>query len=617
MISKIRRATERLSDRQWIIIIFLFCFFTHEVINFFMKTLASVPTEMALLSWAEYLAGHDWSELLSNTDYFGVGFYVICYPFVALIKDRYILHQVILAFVCILETIPSILSYKILRKDFKVDDKVFCFLGAVAVSFFDVVYTATALNEHPLKVILWVIVYLILRLIGTENKKKKIIYSVLVSLLLCYSLTIHSRAILTVMAFVFVIFAYLIIYRKWLVNPIAFFATVIPFYFLSKRLVKVVVSFLWKTTDSSSLRNSDGAAGKTLGMIKFLFKENGIRGFINTVSAQLFSGNVYTFGVLNVMLVVFVIIMFLSLKYRKDKTKHTEINKKIFFVFMFCMTAACLTVVADAFYTLEGATILIGRGQGAKFYFFLRYFFYYLSPVLCFMFGMYYFYKDSKVWRKIIKVSERIFELDALYVLISIMPTAWGTNSPKLDALYYMAPFSARKYGTYMAKFDFYIAVFIIILAYVIMYHFTKAERRRIYLLVLAVVFAYEYFYISLVYIYGLSERNYYYIDSYREKIYNSEEYKDLNNKIYIINNSFLSQVAQYEMPDRVVHFGEQYNMSDGVLLVGSKLPWSYVATHHFRYMYKLDGNEYIYATKKVYDFMIKIDVTNYNRVYK
>ena len=72
MISKIRKSTEHLSDRMWLIIIFLFCFFSHECINFVMKTLASVPTEMALLSWAEYLAGHDWSELLSNTDDFGV-----------------------------------------------------------------------------------------------------------------------------------------------------------------------------------------------------------------------------------------------------------------------------------------------------------------------------------------------------------------------------------------------------------------------------------------------------------------------------------------------------------------------------------------------------------------
>lgn len=617
MITKIRKSTEHLSDRMWLIIIFLFCFFSHECINFVMKTLASVPTEMALLSWAEYLAGHDWSELLSNTDYFGVGFYVVCYPFVALIKDRYILHQVILAFVCIIATIPSLLCYKILRKDFNIDDKLYCFIGAIIISFFDVVYTVTALNEHPLKIILWIIVYLVLRLISTEKKSKRIIYTVIVSVLLCYSLTIHSRAILTVMAFVFVVAAYLIIYRKWLVHPVAFVLTIAPFYFGSKKLVKYVVSFLWRTSDSSSLRNSDGAAGKTLGMIKFLFEENGIRGYINTVSAQLFSGNVYTFGVLNIMLIIFAIVLFLSVKNRKDETKHTILNRKVFFVVVFCMTAACITVVANAFYTLQGATILVGKGQGAKFYFFLRYFFYYLSPALCIMFGMYYFLKDSKVTRNVIKIAERIFELDALYVLISIMPTAWGTNSPKLDALYYLAPFSGRKYGTYMSKFDFYIAVFVIIMAYVIMYYLTKGERKKFYLIVLAAVFAYEYYYISLVYDYGLAERNYYYINGYREKIYNSEEYKDVNNKLYTINNSFLSQITQYEMPDRIVHFGDEYDMSDGVLLVNSKLTWGEVATHRFRYMYKLDNNEYIYATEKVYDFMIKIDVMNYHKVYK
>lgn len=617
MVSKIRKSTEHLSDRAWLIIIFLFCFLSHECINFVMKTLASVPTEMALLSWAEYIAGHDWSELLSNTDYFGVGFYVICYPFVALIKDRYILHQVILAFVCILETIPSILCYKILRKDFNIEDKVYCFIVAIAISFFDVVYTVTALNEHPLKIILWIIVYMVLRIIGTDKKSKKIIYTVIISVLLCYSLTIHSRAILTVMAFVFVVAAYFIIYKKWLVQPVAFILTIAPLYIGSKKLVKYVVSFLWRTSDSSGLRNSDGAAGKTLGMIKYLFQENGIRGFVNTISAQLFSGNVYSFGVLNIMLIVFFIILFLALKYRKDESKHTEINRKVFFVFVFLMTAACITVVADAFYTLLGATILIGRGQGAKFYFFLRYFFYYLSPVLCVLAGMYYYMKDCTLTRKIIKIAERIFELDALYVLISIMPTAWGTNSPKLDALYYMAPFSGRKYGTYMSKFDFYIAVFVIIMAYVIMYHFTKAERKKFYLIVLAAVFAYEYYYVSLVYDYGLAERNYYYIDAYKEKIYNSEEYRDVNNNLYIINNSFLSQITQYEMPDRVVHYGDDYNMSDGVLLVSSKLTWGQVTQHKFRYMYKLDNNEYIYSKEKVYDFMIKIDVMNYHRVYK
>ena len=168
-----------------------------------------------------------------------------------------------------------------------------------------------------------------------------------------------------------------------------------------------------------------------------------------------------------------------------------------------------------------------------------------------------------------------------------------------------------------MSKFDFYIAVFVIIMAYVIMYYLTKGERKKFYLIVLAAVFAYEYYYISLVYDYGLAERNYYYINGYREKIYNSEEYKDVNNKLYTINNSFLSQITQYEMPDRIVHFGDEYDMSDGVLLVNSKLTWGEVATHRFRYMYKLDNNEYIYATEKVYDFMIKIDVMNYHKVYK
>lgn len=604
----------KLTDRQCMVLIFIGCFFAHLIINPFIRTTCSLPTETASFSLAEYIAGHDWSELISNTDYYGVGFYALFFPLIKLITDRYLLHQAVLALVCAVECIPPLLCYKMMRRDFKIDSMKYCALSAIAVSFMDVVYTSAAINEHPLKVIIWLVIFLIFSIMNTDSKKRKAVYTLLLSLLMLYSLTMHARAVLIILVVGFTVVVYYIIYRKWIVNLPVFALLLIPGYFITKKCLRMAVSLLWNTSNGNSLRNSDGTILRIFGLTRELFGQDGIKGFLNTIFAQFFAANVYTVGLFFTFFVITIVVVIRAIKYRKNE-EISERTNKILIIAVICMCAVLATVFANAIYTLKAAKILIAKQEGAKFYFFLRYFFFYLTPM--FMALMVFIYHEYDIVRKWIFAVGAAFVFTIMYIFTFILPTTLTSPTLKLDAAYLLAPFSLRKFNEFMSPKDLFLAALVPLVIYVLIRYVFNEKRRNLFVLLIAILFAYEYYYVSFTCNYNMSEKNYQYVNGYLQTVYSNSNYKDINKKIYVMGSPFVAQEAQYEMPDMVIVSSNDKIETDGVTLINRMLNIETVQKFKFKYIYKLDSDEYMYSATKMYDFMQEIDFNTYETLRK
>lgn len=592
------------TDRKMMLLLFILCFVTHFLINPVFKTISSLPTEMASVSVNAFLAGKDWSIIMANTDYYGTGFYILLTPIMMLTDNAYIIHQVTLFVVVLLECIPSILCYKIMRKYLGVQDERFCCLVSLALSFFDVVTTSVAINEHPLKVILWLIIYLILLIGDTQSRKKKVIYTLLISVLLAYSYTMHTRAITFVIVLAFAIITYYIVYRKWLVDIPTIIVGTLPLLYMSRKYVKYITRLIWQTANGTTLNNSDGIFIKMFNLLGNLFSGVGLKAFFNIVLGQIFAANIYTIGfVLIIFLVTFLVVKksFRTL-FKKKVDGNPAINRNIMFITALCMSAVIITVAGLGVVSIEGAIGVIILGRGAKSYFYLRYFFFYLSPMFMVTMVYLYHFKDEILrFREVIMVA---FTGIIIYVFAYIVPTTLTGPTNKLDRFHYISPLCFRKSNELLSPADFIKVAGIVLILYICYYYILKKGKMGLLLIIVTSLMAYQYNYQNLVANVDYSESMYVKIDTFKEQIYGNDEYREKYDVLNIASD-FTAQVAQYEMTNKPVRDSRTSSIGvNDLVLANFPMNPAEMCRLNLVYEYKLDENEYIYSRYKIYDFM-------------
>lgn len=584
-------------------LLFFMCFITHFLINPLFKTISSLPTEMASVSVNAFLSGKDWSQLMADTDYYGTGFYILLTPVMMLTDNAYIIHQVTLVVVVLIECIPSILCYKLMRKYLGVSDERYCFLVALALSFFDVVTTSVAINEHPLKLILWVTIYLFVLIGNTDSKKKKIIYTVCISLLLAYSYTIHTRAVVFVLVLGFTIVTYYIVYRKWLVHMPALIITILPLLLVSRKYVKFITRLIWGVSNGSSLTNSDGMFIVFLDRIKELFSGIGLKAFFNIVLGQVFAANIYTAGfALVIFLVTFLVVKKCIMILRKKEVEgEQEINQRIMYITAFCMSAVILMVVGLGIISVKGAIGTIIQGSGAKSYFYLRYFFFYMSPM--FMVSMVYLYHHREEVLRHRELISVVFTGIIIYVFAYIVPTTLTGATIRLDKFHYLSAFCLRKSNELLTPADFIKVAAVVLILYIFYYLMLKKNRFSIFLVAITVLLCYQYNYKNLVANVDYADEMYSKIDSFKENVYENTEYRQKYDAV-VIYSAFTAQVAQYEMTNKPVKNNPDIVGVNDLILSNYPLDPQMIGRMKLMYVYKLDDNEYVYSKYKFIDFM-------------
>lgn len=225
-----------------------------------MVPLRTPNDELGTIVSAAELAGNSWGEVVASlTNYYGFGFYWAFFPVFLITDNPVVIYRTILVICSMMQAGIAPLALYIQKKylGMKDEDTLIAAVIGWICSFLVVTRVTILYNEHALIMISWLMMLLICKLMeAQEQKKDKIITTLLIVGLLIYSLTIHVRALVYSISFLLVLCLYWIITKKKLINwlgvPVYIFA-----YFIMQKVISVFQSIIWRRGEGEYLHNAE------------------------------------------------------------------------------------------------------------------------------------------------------------------------------------------------------------------------------------------------------------------------------------------------------------------------------------------------------------------------
>lgn len=288
----------KIKDCIGIILIFLVFNF---IISLNVKILAINPDEINVLAIPAKISGNQW--YLASKLYYGWGGAIFYYPLFALIKNPITIYRgIILVNSILLSFIPCI-SYIILEDFFEIYNRKIKLL----ISFFLGIYPGTfsmaqyGWNETWIRLITWIILFILLKLIYEEKNRK--IKSFLLGVLLAYSYTIHGRMIVLIPVII-IIYLYFFISKKRSILSISFYLIGFLLTFFIDKIIKGKLQVWFFVSQKGSLINTfSDTVNNRLNVITDV---NTIMSILRAIFSYLFYINITSFGIFALALVLLI-----------------------------------------------------------------------------------------------------------------------------------------------------------------------------------------------------------------------------------------------------------------------------------------------------------------------
>lgn len=284
------------TDLVYMIFLYAVTLTVHLSVALRMKMLHMSHDEMGVLATAAYAVGEDWSEVVSQFGYYGYGSSVLYIPIFALTKGPVLRYRLITALnSCFMALIP-VIAYRIAVKYCKAEKSAGLF-AALAAGLYPgyLLFSKWVWNETMMCLLPWVTALLIFRLYSEQNKKLRILFSVLLSLTLVYSYAVHSRALGLIASAFIIIGIVWIFHKRLIVEPISFCSSFAVFFVIDHFVKKYVQKHIWLVGSGSEMKNTVG--GNT-GKLRDYTNIEGFRGLLRITAGQLSAASASTYGLL-------------------------------------------------------------------------------------------------------------------------------------------------------------------------------------------------------------------------------------------------------------------------------------------------------------------------------
>ena len=459
----------------------------------------SVPSdEIATMSAGAYLAGLDWSEVISHAGYYGSGMTIFTAPIYWMTDNPVVIYRAVGIFCAFLQSVPAVIAYYTVRKYYELKEAAAMLIGMVS-GFFVMAQAHVIYNENALILVSWIIMLLIYKLHESiDHKKRKRVYSFLLMVLLSYSMTLHTRAVTFWIVLAVLVICYRWSYGKWLISLPITVISGIAGWVVSHQAIHYVQSLLWKLEAGESVRNGSINVG---GGFRALFHLEDIRAWLSIILGQIHTIGVFTggFAVLLVCAFIAVVCQFLfSKKCRKKLASDAIINISIP-VIIFFLSAVMITIAGQSISWLGGSIAVYEGGfesqeYGVKAYGYLRYFGVYCGPLL--MIGMVWLIRKKELLLRFFKWTLLLLILIEIYWIVCIVPyihlcREWGV----FDYYYPFTWHSLQEPARYLAFMPASAAMFAVFILERIL---VKRDKREYCIAVLLVLFLNTYYYHSL-----------------------------------------------------------------------------------------------------------------------
>lgn len=381
---------ERITNKKYFsyLAVFMIALLPKLYLSLTALPLKTFSDELATISSAAYLAGFDWSQTVSNAGYYGQGFHCLFAPLFMLTDNPVIIYRVVVSVYAVLQAAVAPISYHLMKKYFEISNERFLYPASIACSYLIFTRATLFFNEHILIFCVWIAAWILLELgESLEKPWKKRGLTLLLMLVLAYSLLLHTRALALWIGLIFTVIVYWLKNRKWLVSRSCFLVAGVGGYIGTKKIVESVQSVLWKVGEGQDLINASINLDSGV-------KWNSLRtwkAWISTILGQLESLNLVTAGI-GILCVLIVLVVLWKL-FRKEKEKEPVIRHNLLLFLLFGSCAA-MTMLGQSFSWLGQMSYGISHGPnsldyGLKVIIYLRYFAMYLGPVfmgcLCWM----------------------------------------------------------------------------------------------------------------------------------------------------------------------------------------------------------------------------------------
>lgn len=600
-------ADDKIHDVRWpallaalITFIVLICF------NLLVPVMRSLPDEMGAVALAANLAGYDWSYVLTHPEmYYGSGTFFLTYPFFIFIKDPLILYQCLLGVAAFLHALTAYIACRILTKFYRNEFNNYTVVGlGVICALITPTRTSNIDNEPMLVLICWCIVYLIILLQHSDEKNKKVIYSLLLGGILGYSYLSHTRAIIYTFTVIIVIIIYYLFTKKVMVNIGSTLIAVFGSYTLMTFVVSKIRAQIFTNNEIAAevIQNSpQSLMNSVVNSSNSIITWDGIVGFFDLLCSNLWVMFIFTGGLIAF---VFYFAFAKTVIVLKDRIKDKVLmdGQDSYFPFIYCLLGYLITLFGLCTIWINvGMEVHTSNGNLSRGHFYLRYYGNFIAPL--FLFTIIYLKNNKTLVTK--KIIERVLLLLIVivdYCLLSFVSRAAAIYTYNLDWFYYFAPFSFSftRWPDCIQNLSYFLISTIIVTGCFILLTYFAKKNIQVMLFLLLIFLTWEYGYGVMMFDRPFS-MSYYLASDSSYKLRKKDDFIFEGCDTLFYNNPIYGPgyVVQFMFPDKkVITDLTLINKADDNIILSSELLNSDIIDDSYSYI-KLDENEYLYINSE------------------
>lgn len=493
--------------------------------------------ELATMASAAYLAGYDWSEVVSNAGYYGFGYYSLFFWVFKLTDNPLFIYRTILVCTCLIQSLAGIIALHLMLDYLKVKDFwLACFFSA-ACTYMSGARIVYAYNEHIIVFFSWVVAWLLLVLMRLQNQpKRKILVTCLLILVLSYGLTIHTRLLVFWIALFCLVMLYRILYHKWLVSFVGFLPVAVFGYLGSEYISKQIQDVLWRA-DGGTLRNTSISVSNELDF----FSPVTWKAMLSIILGQMNTVSFFTAGLCILCTVAIVKVAFVEARRVFVLKDTTVVESRIATVVLGWMFLLCIagTIFGQSLtwlpQTIQGVTGgFPSKEYGVKSFTYMRYFAPYVGPLL--IAGVAFLSKNGQRMRNALNLTAIITAVLLLFWVAENLPYL-ANNGQTYE------PLTALGLGKYDTSHgdnfllqNYIIAIIIASVVFWIFFVLLKKGRMVVFGALFCVFLAWQYMYTAVFFDFqAQAERKEVYSAGY-QFIHSVEDEIELPNTIYVVD---------------------------------------------------------------------------------
>ncbi len=568
---------EALSDGKIMCGLFLLVLLTQGG-GIFYRKLPFVADEIYSISGAAFFAGYDWSNYMSLHKFYNFGYTMLLAPIYKIFTNPVVIYRAMLFVNVLFFGAMVLLIYHIARKYLKTNRMnsivitLVCSCNSIVLFFKGFIY-----NELPLALITWLTIYLLLEL-SQSTGRKRVLLSAILGMVTAYAYLVHSRCLILFVSLGLLVLLYLLIYKKWLVQPVSFGAVFGIFFYLEKILLNYVQTNLYLKDGTVVMPNSVEHMATGTWQYATLTSLEGIKRLILQFFSLAGTVSIETGGLFTVISAVFLYYLCKNFK----KIKGGEECEKTFILAIFSFVSL---------WGMVACISLFGASNGKiRFLLYSRYFAPFLGPFL--LMGLAFLKNNRSLRFKWITIWSFVLNAMIIFTFVFYSYPALKGNSMKENAsLYLFLPFARYSKQTRFSKNVIFIALSLLIIFTIVLLFLYRRRQFTAFCAVVIMFSAVLTWRVEKLQCEPAAERRYNSCNATYELLEDNEEFDELD--VYCLGSETYRKAVLVSCYDKeIIYDLESVQANENAVLLSSEV--EKLLFYQPEYIYQLDNNEWI-----------------------